>query len=113
MVSHRPSLSTIPRAPRAQLMGAMLAPAQIHICWRPVESLSASGMGSMLWRSDRSSLVASVAMIAPLGPRCGCGSVVGADDAVVAGAILRRRLEQVKGEPGASGYFVPNNRSPA
>src|SRR5262249_7347899 len=94
MVSHRPSLSTMPRAPRAQLMGAMFAPAQIHICCGPVESLWASGMGSMRWRSDRSSPV--VAMMAPCVPRCGCGSVVGADDAVAAGAILRRRRDQVK-----------------
>ena len=48
MVSQRPSLSTMPSAPRAQLIGAMLAPAQIHICCGPVESLSDSGMGSML-----------------------------------------------------------------
>src|SRR5436309_1562994 len=62
IVSHRPSLRTMPSAPRAQLIGAMLAPAQIHICCGPVESLSASGMGSMLWTSALSSAPAAVAM---------------------------------------------------
>src|SRR5919197_511858 len=72
MVSQSPSLRTMPSAPRAQLIGAMLAPAQIHICCSPVESLSASGMGSMLWTSTLSSALASVAMIAswpPVGVR--------------------------------------------
>src|SRR5436189_6465777 len=62
IVSHRPSLRTTPSAPRAQLIGAMLAPAQIHICCGPVESLSASGMGSMLWTSALDSAPAAVAM---------------------------------------------------
>src|SRR5207248_3870035 len=62
MVSQRPSLRTMPSAPRAQLIGAMFAPAQIHICCGPVESLSASGMGSMLWTSTLSSDPAAVAM---------------------------------------------------
>src|SRR5437763_250313 len=66
IVSHRPSLRTMPSAPRAQLIGAMLAPAQIHICCGPVESLSASGMGSMLWTSTLSSARASVVMLAHL-----------------------------------------------
>src|SRR5919197_3828226 len=72
MVSQSPSLRTMPSAPRAQLIGAMLAPAQIHICCSPVESLSASGMGSTLWTSTLSSALASVAMIAswpPVGER--------------------------------------------
>jgi hypothetical protein len=47
-VSQSPSLRMMPSAPSAQLMGAMFAPAQIHICCGPVESRSASGMGSML-----------------------------------------------------------------
>src|SRR5438445_8033385 len=64
-VSQSPSLSTMPSAPRAQLIGAMFAPAQIHICCSPVESLSASGMGSMLWTSTLSSDPAAVAMRAP------------------------------------------------
>src|SRR5439155_19227459 len=68
MVSQSPSLRTMPSAPRAQLIGAMFAPAQIHICCGPVESLSASGMGSMLWTSTLSSAPASVAMIAPWPP---------------------------------------------
>src|SRR6266852_382558 len=58
----------MPSAPRAQLIGAMLAPAQIHICCGPVESLSVSGMGSILWTSTLSSAPASVAMIVPLAP---------------------------------------------
>src|ERR671936_1019368 len=62
IVSQSPSLRTMPSAPRAQLIGAMLAPAQIHICCGPVESLSASGMGSMLWTSALSSAPAAVAM---------------------------------------------------
>src|SRR3989442_1297590 len=62
IVSQSPSLRTMPSAPRAQLIGAMLAPAQIHICCGPVESLSASGMGSMLWTSTLSSDPAAVAM---------------------------------------------------
>src|SRR2546430_374702 len=66
MVSQSPSLRTMPSAPRAQLIGAMFAPAQIHICCGPVESLSASGMGSMLWTSTLSSAPAAVAMLAPL-----------------------------------------------
>src|SRR2546427_7728752 len=65
MVSQSPSLRTMPSAPRAQLIGAMFAPAQIHICCSPVESLSASGMGSMLWTSTLSSDPAAVAMRAP------------------------------------------------
>ena len=48
MVSHSPSLRTMPSAPSVQLIGAMLAPAQIQICCGPVESRSASGIGSML-----------------------------------------------------------------
>src|SRR5439155_1683480 len=68
IVSQSPSLRTMPSAPRAQLIGAMFAPAQIHICCSPVESLSASGMGSMLWTSTLSSAPASVAMIAPWPP---------------------------------------------
>src|ERR1700730_5907597 len=51
MVSHSPSLRTMPSAPSAQLIGAIFAPAQIHICCGPVESRSASGMGSTLWTS--------------------------------------------------------------
>src|SRR5207302_7817699 len=66
IVSQSPSLRTMPSAPRAQLMGAMFAPAQIHICCGPVESLSASGMGSMVWTSPLSSAPAAVAMMAPL-----------------------------------------------
>ena len=66
MVSQSPRLSTMPSAPSAQLIGAMLAPAQIHICCGPVESLSASGIGSMLWTSTLSSARVSVAMVAPL-----------------------------------------------
>src|SRR5438876_5182998 len=71
IVSQSPSLRTMPSAPRAQLIGAMFAPAQIHICCSPVESLSASGMGSILWTSTRSSALVSVAMIVSLAP-CGC-----------------------------------------
>src|SRR5881398_1085897 len=71
MVSQSPSLRTMPSAPRAQLIGAMFAPAQIHICCSPVESLSASGMGSIAWTSTLSPARASVAMIAPWPPgRC-------------------------------------------
>src|SRR2546421_12362582 len=66
IVSQSRSLRTMPSAPRAQLIGAMFAPAQIHICCGPVESLSASGMGSMLWTSTLSSARASVVMLAPL-----------------------------------------------
>src|SRR6516165_11182384 len=51
MVSHRPSLRTMPSAPSAQLIGAIFAPAQIHICCGPVESRSQAGMGSTLWVS--------------------------------------------------------------
>src|SRR5262245_31605265 len=65
MVSHNPSLRTMPSAPSAQFTGAILAPAQIHICCGPVESRSASGIGSMLWASLLSSLFALV-MILPL-----------------------------------------------
>src|SRR2546427_4177716 len=43
----------------------MFAPAHIHSCCSPVESLSASGMGSMLWTSTLSSDPAAVAMRAP------------------------------------------------
>src|SRR5690349_18325627 len=71
MVSQRPSLRTMPRAPRAQLMGAMLAPAQIHICWGPVESLSDSGMGSILCASALSSLL-SLVMVPPRPVRGRC-----------------------------------------
>src|SRR6266545_1527821 len=62
MVSTRPSPRTIPSAPRTQLIGAMLAPAQIHICCGPVESLSRSGIGSMLCASSRTSDVIASAM---------------------------------------------------
>jgi hypothetical protein len=48
IVSISPSFRMMPSAPSAQLTGAMLAPAQIHICCGPVESRSASGIGSML-----------------------------------------------------------------
>src|SRR5215470_15440600 len=65
IVSQSPKFSMMPNAPRAQLIGAMLAPAQIHICWGPVESLSASGMGSMLWTSTLSSARVSVAIDGP------------------------------------------------
>src|SRR6266545_3687134 len=62
MVSNRPRPRTIPSAPRTQLIGAMLAPAQIHICCGPVESLSRSGIGSMLCASSRTSDVIASAM---------------------------------------------------
>src|SRR2546427_1573412 len=62
IVSQSPSLRTMPSAPRAQLIGAMLAPAQIHICCGPVESLSASGIGSTLWASSFTTCVSVIAV---------------------------------------------------
>src|SRR5436309_4752724 len=88
MVSQSPSLRTMPSAPRAQLIGAMFAPAQIHICCSPVESLSASGMGSMLWTSTLSSAPASVVMLAPLAS-CGCPLASRRQNGVKGGASSR------------------------
>src|SRR5262245_3623562 len=85
MVSQSPRLRTMPSAPSAQLIGAMFAPAQIHICCGPVESLSASGMGSMLWTSTLSSARASVAMVAPYPLSVSGRSLLG-----IGAAILRR-----------------------
>ncbi len=86
----RESARTMPSAPRAQLIGAMFAPAQIHICCSPVESLSASGMGSMLWTSTLSSAPASVAMIAPLASS-GCPVASRCQNGVKGGASSARR----------------------
>src|SRR2546430_6004342 len=61
-VSHRPRPRMMPRAPRIQFTGAMLAPAQIHICCGPVESLSASGIGSTLWASSFTTCVSVIAV---------------------------------------------------
>jgi hypothetical protein len=47
IVSHRPRPRTIPSAPRIQLIGAMLAPAQIQNWCIAVESRSASATGSI------------------------------------------------------------------
>src|SRR5262245_22984622 len=66
MVSHKPSFRTMPSAPSAQFTGAIFAPAQIHICCGPVESRSASGIGSTLWMSALNSLFAGVVMRVPL-----------------------------------------------
>ena len=47
IVSMSPRPSTMPSAPRIQLIGAMFAPAQIQNCCQPVESRSASGICSI------------------------------------------------------------------
>ena len=45
------SPNAIPRAPRTQLIGAVLLPTQIQNCWIGVESRSSTLTGSIPWKS--------------------------------------------------------------
>src|SRR3954449_5332539 len=69
-VSTRLSPRMTPSAPRIQLIGAMLAPAQIQNCCSGVESRSAAGTGAIPCVSSRTSAACSaVAMPVPPGGR--------------------------------------------
>src|SRR3954453_1438005 len=86
-VSTRLSPRMTPSAPRIQLIGAILAPAQIQNCCSGVESRSAAGTGSIPWLSNRTSACSAVAI------RCHPGVVV------CVNAIMRPRPDVFHARP--------------